>query len=83
MKGTPFIELALLGEELERTTSRLELARLMADFLRGLNREEIAPVVRLTIGQIFPEWNGRALNLSWAAVSKVVRELTQASEAER
>ena len=80
MKETPFAQLALLGEELERTTSRLELARLIADFLRGLSREEIAPAVRLTIGQIFSPWDGRTLNLSWAAVSKAMGELTQASE---
>lgn len=83
MKETPFAQLALLGEELERTTSRLELARLIADFLRGLSREEIAPAVRLTIGQVFPEWDGRALNLSWAAVSGVMSDLTQASEEQR
>lgn len=83
MANIAFRKLALLGEELERTTSRLELARLMAGFLRGLNREEIAPAVRLIIGQIFPEWDGRSLNLSWAAVSKMVQELTEATEEKR
>ena len=83
MKETPFAPLALLGEELERTTSRLEMARLIANFLHGLSREEIAPAVRLTIGQVFPPWDGRTLNLSWAAVSKAMGELTQASEEQR
>ena len=83
MANIAFRKLALLGEELERTTSRLELARLMADFLQGLKREEIAPAVRLTIGQVFPEWDGRALNLSWAAVFKVMDDLTQVTEEQR
>ena len=54
MTETPFLTLALLGERLEKTRKRLELAALIADFLRGLAPEEIAPGVRLLIGQVFP-----------------------------
>jgi DNA ligase-1 len=81
MSNTPFAKLAHLGEQLERTTKRLELATLLADFLRGLSPEEIPPAVRLTIGQVFPEWDGRALNVSWKAVMTVVDRLTDASPA--
>jgi DNA ligase-1 len=81
MSNTPFAKLAHLGEQLERTTKRLELATLLADFLRGLSPEEIPPAVRLTIGQVFPEWDGRALNVSWKAVTTVMDELTNASPA--
>jgi len=56
MSDTSFAKLAHLGEQLERTTKRLELAALLADFLWGLPLEEIPPAVRLTIGQVFPEW---------------------------
>jgi DNA ligase-1 len=76
MGDTPFARLAHLGEQLERTTRRLEMAALLADFLRGLSPEEIPPAVRLTIGQVFPEWDGRALNVSWKAVMKVMDGLT-------
>lgn len=72
MRATPFTELASLGEQLERTTSRLELASLLAEFLQKLDPAEIPAGVRLTIGQVFPEWDGRALKLSWKAVMKVV-----------
>jgi DNA ligase-1 len=81
MSDTPFAKLAHLGEQLERTTKRLELAALLADFLRGLPPEEIPPAVRLTIGQVFPEWDGRALNVSWKAVMAVMGGLTDASPA--
>jgi DNA ligase-1 len=37
----------------------------------------------MTIGQPFPSWDGRALNLSWAAISKVVDELTAPTEEQR
>ena len=78
MTDTLFAELAQLGEELEATTKRLEMATLLAGFLIKLPPEEIPPGVRLTIGQVFPEWDGRTLNVSWKAVMAVVEGLTGA-----
>jgi DNA ligase-1 len=75
VRKRPFSELASLGERLERTTSRLELINLLAEFLRNLDPTEIPATVRLTIGQVFPEWDGRALNLSWKAAMRVVGSL--------
>lgn len=78
MSDTSFIRLALLGEQLEQTSKRLELTALLADFLRGLAPEEIPPAVRLVIGQVFPEWDDRVLNVSWKTVLVVIEELTEA-----
>jgi len=72
---TPFSNLALLSEQLEQTSSRLELERLLAEFLRALQPAEVAAAARLVIGRVFPEGDGRALNVSWAALWKVVRGL--------
>ncbi len=83
MRETLFAELASLGEQLERTTSRLELAGLLAEFLQRLEPAEIPAGVRLTIGQVFPEWDGRALNLSWKAAMKVVGGLVSPTAADR
>lgn len=83
MTDTLFAKLAQLGQQLEQTSKRLELAALLADFLRSLSPEEIPPAVRLTIGQVFPEWDGRALNVSWRAVETVIAELTDAPPALR
>ena len=82
MRGTLFAELASLGEQLERTTSRLELAGLLTEFLQKLEPAEIPAGVRLTIGQVFPEWDGRALNLSWKAAMKVIGGLASPTDAE-
>jgi DNA ligase-1 len=71
-----FSKLARLGEQLEGTTKRLELAELLAEFIRTLAPPEIPPAVRLIIGQVFPESEGKALNLSWSAVMEVIDELT-------
>jgi len=77
--ATPFACLAELGERLEATTKRTEMATLLADFLRELQPEEIRPAVRLTIGQIFAEWDERSLNVSVGAAMDVVDELVDAS----
>jgi DNA ligase-1 len=79
MADTHFATLAQLGEQLEQTTKRGELALLLASFLRELSPEEIPPAARLTIGQIFPEWDGRALNVSWRAVMAAIDGLVEAS----
>ena len=80
MIETPFATLASLGERLERTKKRLELTALIAQFLRDLRNEEIAPGVRLLIGQVFPEWDERSLKVSWRAVSKILQNLTAPSK---
>jgi len=77
MSDTPFARLAQLGEQLEQTKKRGELAALLADYLQTLAPEEVPPGVRLTIGQVFPEWDGRALNVSWKALMAVVDGLVE------
>jgi DNA ligase-1 len=83
MSDTLFADLANLGEKLEGTKKRLELAALLAEFLRTLLPDEIPPAVRLIIGQVFPEWDERALNVSGKAVMAVVDGLIDASPALR
>ncbi len=79
MSNTHLSRLAHLGEQLQETSKRRAMAGLVADFLQELSPAEIPPAARLTIGQVFPEWDGRALNLSWKAVMAVVELLTDAS----
>jgi len=83
MKQTSFEKLALLGERLEKTTGRLQLTEMIAQFLKQLAVDEVPAGLRLLIGQVFPEWDERTLNLSWRAVSKIANDLTEASEEDR
>ena len=83
MNGTAFVKLAQLGEQLEQTSKRREMTVMLADFLRELSPEEIPPSVRLVIGQVFPEWDGRALNVSWKTMMAVVNTLTDAPDTVR
>ena len=79
MSETPFVRLAELGEHLEQTTKRSEMTTMLAAFLQDLSAEEIPAGVRLTVGQVFPEWDARTLNLSWKAVMAALDELIDAS----
>jgi len=82
MVQTSFETLASLGERLEKTSSRLQMRDMIAQFLRELASDELQPGVRLLLGQVFPEWDERTLNLSWRAVLKAITDLTEASAGE-
>jgi len=81
--ATPFADLADLGEALERTSARLEKAALLADFLHQLAPDEITPATRLILGQPFPAYDARTLNLSWKQASDVVGQLTAPTDEQR
>jgi DNA ligase-1 len=54
----------------------------IARFLRELTSAELRAGVRLLLGQPFPEWDERTLNLSWRAVLETITDLTEASAGE-
>jgi DNA ligase-1 len=83
MAPTPFARLAQLGEELEATTKRTQMTALLAQFLCELEPAEIRPAVRLAIGQVFAEWDERALNISVGAAMDALDELVDAPPALR
>jgi len=80
---TAFLTFAQLCESLQATRSRKSLATLVADYLRALSRDEVAPAARMIIGRVFPEREGRQLNLSGAAVSRVVKRAVETSREQR
>ncbi len=69
---TPFATLARLARNLEATSKRLEKRALLAEFLRTLRQDEIAPSVHLVVGRIFAEADARALNVGWATLRRVL-----------
>ncbi|MCW3990220.1 MAG: ATP-dependent DNA ligase [Candidatus Bathyarchaeota archaeon] len=68
MTPTPFSELAALCRALEATPKRKEKTRLLAEFLRGLEPEEVGPSVLLVVGSVFPEFDSRALEVGGRTV---------------
>jgi len=76
---TPFARLADLTRKLEATPKRLEKRALLAEFLRSLRRDEVAPAVHLIVGRIFAESDARALNVGWATLKKAMTGTKQST----
>ncbi len=72
-----FEALARLCEELAATTRRILMAELVADFLLHLERDEVEPAVSMMLGRPFPKWDSRTLDVSWATLSAVIKNLTK------
>jgi DNA ligase-1 len=72
--ATPFTRLAELCRTLEATTKRNEKTRLISEFLHGLEPDEIAPAVLLVVGQVFPEFDPRTLEVGWSTMKRVLEK---------
>jgi len=75
--STRFSELATLAKSLEATTKRKEKTRLISDFLKRVEPNEVAPAVLLLIGQIFPEFDPRTLDVGWGTMKRVLERKQQ------
>lgn len=71
MASTSFSELAKLCRRLESTVKRKEKTRLISEFLRQLQPEEIAPAVFLIVGAVFPESDARTLDVGYMTLKRV------------
>ncbi len=73
---TAFRDLCELCEQLEATTKRLLMIDLTANFVKALQPEEVEPAVSMIVGRPFPRWDQRALEISWATLSDIIKRLT-------
>ena len=76
---TPFSKFAELCRKLESTTKRTEKTTYLVDFLKGLDRDEVAPAVAFTTGRPFPESDERVLDVGGQTVWKVHRNIGQSA----
>ncbi|HSB73618.1 MAG TPA: ATP-dependent DNA ligase [Candidatus Methylomirabilis sp.] len=72
--------LAGLSAQLAGTRSRLDLMRLLGDFLRGLPPEDRPLAARLLIGRPFPEGDPRKLDVSGATLWRVASAVAGAPD---
>jgi DNA ligase-1 len=73
---TSFRDLCELCEKLEATTKRLVRIDLTANFLNSLQADEVEPGVSMILGLPFPKWDQRALEISWATLSGLIKRVT-------
>ena len=70
--ATAFVTLAQLCTQLAATGKRLEKRRLVSEFLRTLEREEVATAVLFLTGKMLPESEQKALGVGWATMSRAL-----------
>jgi DNA ligase-1 len=70
---TLFKSLAELLEKVEATKKRLKIISMTADFLRGLDADEVEPAVSMILGRAFPKWSQKTLEVSWATLSGILQ----------
>lgn len=73
-----FLALAQLGEQLAATKKKLAHSALIGAYWKTLAPAEIAPASRLLIGRIFPESDARIVNISGAALNRVLAQVAGA-----
>lgn len=73
-----FIELAKLGEQLSATKKKLEHSARIGAYWKQIAPDEIAPASRLLIGRIFAESDARIVNISGAALNRVLERVAGA-----
>lgn len=73
-----FLDLANLGEQLAATKKKLVHSALIGAYLKQLAPQEIAPASRLLIGRILPESDPRIVNISGAALNRVLESVVGA-----
>ena len=74
---TSFKALAELCEKLEKTTKRLLMIQLVADFLKRLEPDEVKPAVSMILGRPFPTYSQKTLEVSWATLSEIIKRITE------
>ncbi|KKR29246.1 MAG: putative DNA ligase [Candidatus Woesebacteria bacterium GW2011_GWA1_39_8] len=57
-------ELAEFLENLEKTSSRIEMTKILAELFKKASREEIEDVVNLILGQLAPNYEGIVFNIA-------------------
>ncbi len=72
---TSFKELTDFLKNVEKTSSKKTKVILLAEFLKRLDKNEIAIAVRLLSGKIFPEYSNLSLGVGWATIQKVLKTI--------
>jgi len=77
IEPTPFSELAKLCQSVEATSKRTEKTELIGSFLKKIHVDEIQAVSLFLAGRAFPESDPRVLDVSYATLSEVSKNLGQ------
>ncbi len=65
-------ELVRVYLNLEKTAKKLEKTGILAEFLKGVNKNEIKDIIHLLQGKVFPEYDERKIGMSSRLILKVI-----------
>ncbi|HEY6069957.1 MAG TPA: ATP-dependent DNA ligase, partial [Chthoniobacterales bacterium] len=80
--GSEFLEFANVGESIGASPAKLEKVRLLGDYLRTLNSEQLPVVATYLTGRAFPQSDLRTLQIGWSVIYRALVGATKISEAE-
>jgi DNA ligase-1 len=73
---------ANVGEAIAATPAKLEKIRLLADYLRGLTREQLPIATPYFTGRAFAQSDPRTLQVGWSVIFRAIQAATKVSDAE-
>lgn len=74
---TTFQEVAQLLERLETKRKRKEIVEVTAEFLKRLEKDELAPAVCIMLGKPFPRSFQARLDVNWATLWSAISQLVE------
>jgi DNA ligase 1 len=81
-RSSEFLEFAKVGESIAATGAKLEKVRLLGEYLRTLNSEQLPIVATYLTGRAFAQSDLRTLQIGWAVIYRGLLAATKISDAE-
>ncbi|MDP9100519.1 MAG: ATP-dependent DNA ligase [Verrucomicrobiota bacterium] len=80
--GSEFHAFASIGETIGATPAKLEKVRLLAEYLRTLNSDQLAVATIYFTGKPFPQSDPRTVQAGWAVIHRALMSATKLAEPE-
>jgi DNA ligase-1 len=77
-----FLQFANVGESIASTAAKLEKVRLLAEYFRTLNSEQLPSVATYLTGRVFAQSDLRTPQVGWAVIYRALVGATNISDAE-
>jgi ATP-dependent DNA ligase I len=77
-----FLQFANVGESIGATPAKLEKIRLLADYMRTLNQEQLPVVATYLTGRAFAQSDLRTLQVGWSVIYRALLAATKISDDE-
>ncbi|MEO5721620.1 MAG: ATP-dependent DNA ligase [Chthoniobacterales bacterium] len=77
-----FADFAMLGEAIAATPAKLEKVRLLAEYLRSLDAQQLPIAARYLTGKAFAQSDPRTLQIGWAVIFRALLAASKVSDSE-